>query len=38
MRWDIPTVKLMGIILDPEFLKEIQNLKDIKVSSSSSVP
>lgn len=28
----------MGIILDPEFLKEIQNLKAVKVRSSSSVP
>ena len=27
----------MGIILDPEFLKEIQNLKDVKVRSRSSV-
>ena len=28
----------MGIILDPEFLKEIQNLEDVKVRSGSSVP
>lgn len=27
MKWDIPAVNLKRIILDPEFLKEVRNLK-----------